>query len=107
MHFPSLLADEDCKKANPFIRWNQRRKRSGKKKDFLRQPTLVIDKITNFNKDAKFGKTQKDAMVQALRRVGVLYRDEIDALKSAAGILEYPPKPQILHVMGKYFGTED
>ena len=80
MQFPSLLADEDCKKANPFIGWNQRRKRSGKKK----QPTLVIDKITNFNKEAKFGKTQKDAMVQALRRVGVFNMAKNSSLKDMA-----------------------
>ena len=96
---------------------------TGKKKDFLRQPTLVIDKITNLNKEVKFGKTQKDAIVQALRRVGVFYmagkHQEYGQIAStrfaesnkgwnrcAAGILEYPPKP-ILHVMGKYFETED
>ena len=105
--------------------------------DFLRQPTLVIDKITHFAGEVKFGKARKDAMVQALRRVGVFYmagkhvlgkkhkefifegygqiasprdwqnptRVEIDALKGAAGILEYPPELYI--VMEKYFGMED
>ena len=42
--------------------------------DFLRLPTLVIDKITHFAGEVKFGKgARKDAMVQALRRVGVFY----------------------------------
>ena len=41
--------------------------------DFLRLPILVIDKITHFAGEVKFGSAQLEAMVQAMRRIGVYY----------------------------------
>jgi hypothetical protein len=41
--------------------------------DFLRLPILVIDKITHFAGEVKFGSARLEAMVQAMRRIGVFY----------------------------------